>query len=36
MRITKILATLGHASESREAQTEMIKEGVNAVRFNFS
>lgn len=36
MRRTKILATLGPASESREALTEMIKAGVNAVRCNFS
>ncbi len=36
MRRTKILATLGPASESREALTEMIKVGVNAVRCNFS
>lgn len=35
MRRTKILATLGPASESREALTEMIKAGVNAVRCNF-
>ncbi|MED7788660.1 pyruvate kinase [Francisella sp. 19X1-34] len=36
MRRTKILATLGPASESREALTSMIKAGVNAVRCNFS
>ncbi|ASG67925.1 pyruvate kinase [Francisella halioticida] len=36
MRRTKILATLGPASESREALTKMIKAGVNAVRCNFS
>lgn len=36
MRRTKILATLGPASESREALTAMIKAGVNAVRCNFS
>ncbi|MDE5014406.1 pyruvate kinase, partial [Francisella tularensis subsp. holarctica] len=36
MRRTKILATLGPASESREALTDMIKAGVNAVRCNFS
>ena len=36
MRRTKILATLGPASESREVLTKMIKSGVNAVRCNFS
>jgi len=36
MRRTKILATLGPSSESREALTAMIKAGVNAVRCNFS
>ncbi|GAB4223115.1 MAG: pyruvate kinase [Francisella sp.] len=36
MRRTKILATLGPASESKEVLTEMIKAGVNAVRCNFS
>jgi pyruvate kinase len=36
MRRTKILATLGPASESREALSAMIKAGVNAVRCNFS
>jgi len=36
MRRTKILATLGPASESREVLVAMIKAGVNAVRCNFS
>lgn len=36
MKRTKILATLGPASESKEVLTAMIKAGVNAVRCNFS
>jgi len=36
MRRTKILATLGPASESKEVLTEMVKAGLNAVRCNFS
>ena len=36
MRRTKILATLGPASESKEMLVEMVKAGVNAVRCNFS
>ncbi|MFZ9035246.1 MAG: pyruvate kinase [Francisellaceae bacterium] len=36
MRRTKILATLGPASESREVLSQMIKAGINAVRLNFS
>lgn len=36
MRRTKILATIGPASETREVLTKMIKAGVNAVRCNFS
>ena len=36
MRRTKILATLGPASESEEILDKMIKAGVNAVRCNFS
>ncbi|MFC4892039.1 pyruvate kinase [Pseudofrancisella aestuarii] len=36
MRRTKILATLGPASESREVLKAMIEAGVNAVRCNFS
>ncbi|MCF6807766.1 pyruvate kinase [Thiotrichales bacterium 19S9-12] len=33
---TKILATIGPASESEEVLTQMIKAGLNAVRCNFS
>ncbi len=36
MRRTKILATIGPASESKEILREMIKAGLNAVRCNFS
>ena len=36
MKRTKILATLGPASESKEVLIAMIKAGVNAVRCNFS
>ena len=36
MKRTKILATLGPASESKEVLTAMIQAGVNAVRCNFS
>ena len=36
MRRTKILATLGPASESKEVLTQMIQAGLNAVRCNFS
>ena len=33
---TKILCTLGPASESAEVVSEMVKAGMNAVRLNFS
>lgn len=36
MRRTKILATIGPASESREVLIKMVKAGLNAVRCNFS
>jgi pyruvate kinase len=36
MRRTKILATLGPASESESVLKEMIREGLNGVRCNFS
>ncbi len=36
MRKVKILATLGPASDSQEMITELLKEGVNAFRLNFS
>lgn len=36
LRKTKILATLGPASEEPETLTALIKAGVNAVRINFS
>lgn len=36
MRRTKILATLGPASESEEVLRKMIRAGLNAVRCNFS
>ena len=35
-RATKILATLGSASESEEQITQLVKAGVNIVRMNFS
>ena len=36
LRKTKIIATLGPASSSRETMIEMIKEGVDVFRINFS
>ena len=36
MRRTKILATIGPNSESKEILTKMVKSGLNAVRCNFS
>ncbi|MBK2124267.1 pyruvate kinase [Fangia hongkongensis] len=36
MRRTKILATIGPASESKDVLTKMVKAGLNAVRCNFS
>ena len=36
MRRTKILATIGPASESKAVLSKMVKAGVNAVRCNFS
>ena len=36
MKKTKIIATLGPASSSRETMIEMIKEGVDVFRINFS
>jgi pyruvate kinase len=36
MRRTKILATIGPASETPEILTKMVKAGLNAVRCNFS
>ena len=35
-RATKILATLGYASESEEQITKLVQAGVNMVRMNFS
>ena len=36
LRRTKIVATLGPASESKEMLTKMVAAGVDAVRINFS
>jgi len=36
MKRTKIVATLGPKSDSKETMKKMIKEGVNVFRFNFS
>ena len=36
MKKTKIVATIGPASSSKETLTEMIREGVNVCRINFS
>lgn len=36
MKKTKIVATIGPASSSKETLSEMIKEGVNVCRINFS
>ena len=36
MKKTKIVATIGPASSSKETLTQMIKEGVNVCRLNFS
>ena len=36
MRRTKILATIGPSSESKDILTKMVKAGLNAVRCNFS
>lgn len=36
MKKTKIVATIGPASSSKEVLTEMIREGVNVCRINFS
>jgi len=36
MRRTKVLATVGPATESTEAMTELLRSGANAFRINFS
>jgi pyruvate kinase len=36
MKKTKIVCTIGPASEDRETLTEMIKTGMNVARLNFS
>src|SRR5690625_4729324 len=36
MRKTKIVCTIGPASESKETLTELIKAGMNVARLNFS
>ena len=36
MRKTKIICTLGPASDSRETIRELVKAGMNVARFNFS
>ena len=36
MNKTKIIATVGPATYSREVLVNMIREGVNVVRINFS
>ena len=36
MRKTKIICTLGPASEDDETITELMKAGMNVARFNFS
>ena len=36
MRKTKIICTIGPASESEERLRELMKAGMNGARFNFS